>query len=247
VYGESETTEYAGIGGYFKGGNTGVSGVVLTSEGNDRRGVSGYVSGGTGLNSGVLDAAAGGSTDIGVYGISTAGSAPTDYAGFFDGDVEITGTLIGGGAAASKIDHPLDPSGMYFTQPYVASAEMMSVLNGNVLLGGGASAWVELPNWFESITADHRYQLTCIGGFAPVYVAEKIAANRFLIDGGEAGMEVSWQVTGIRQDRYAREHPVTVEQAKSGDALGKYVHPELYGAPAEDAIGRFGVKDERGN
>ena len=73
---------------------------------------------------------------------------------------------------------------------------------------------MELPEWFEALNGDYRYQLTCIGGFAPVYVAEEIRGNSFAIAGGEPGMKVSWQVTGIRHDRHAEEHPVVVEEQK---------------------------------
>jgi hypothetical protein len=43
-------------------------------------------------------------------------------------------------------------------------------------------------------------QLTCIGGFAPVYVKEKLTGNRFQIAGGTAGLEVSWEVVEIFAD-----------------------------------------------
>jgi hypothetical protein len=49
---------------------------------------------------------------------------------------------------------------------------------------------------------------------------------------------VSWQLTGIRQDAYARQHPIVVEEAKSGADKGKYLHPELFGEPASKALHR---------
>ena len=45
---------------------------------------------------------------------------------------------------------------------------------------------------------DYRYQLTCIGAHAPIYIARKIEDNAFAIAGGTPGLEVSWQVTGRR-------------------------------------------------
>ena len=48
---------------------------------------------------------------------------------------------------------------------------------------------------------------------------------------------MSWQVTGVRHDRYANAHPVRVIAAKAKADQGKYVHPELYGKPKTDAIG----------
>jgi hypothetical protein len=52
---------------------------------------------------------------------------------------------------------------------------------------------------------DFRYQLTCIGGSALVYISEEIKNNRFAIAGGKQGLKVSWQVTGIRKDPYVFE------------------------------------------
>ena len=49
-------------------------------------------------------------------------------------------------------------------------------------------------------------------------------------------MEVSWQVTGIRQDPYLEAHPMKVEEDKPQDERGLYLHPEVYGQPKEKGI-----------
>jgi len=87
------------------------------------------------------------------------------------------------------------------------------------------------------LNRDFRYQLTCIGGFARIYVAEEISNNRFKIGGGTPGMKVSWQVTGIRQDPYAKAHPIVVEKEKTLEERGLYLHPEVYGQSREKGIG----------
>jgi hypothetical protein len=69
-----------------------------------------------------------------------------------------------------------------------------------------------------------------------VYIAAKISNNRFRIAGGLPGMEVSWQVTGIRQDQWANAHRIPVEEDKSEAERGYYLHPELFGQPGEKAI-----------
>ena len=61
--------------------------------------------------------------------------------------------------------------------------------------------------------------------------------NRFTIAGGSAGMDVSWLVTGIRNDAYAKANPIEVEQEKSKEEKGKYLHPELFGEPVEKSVG----------
>ncbi|HEX5823390.1 MAG TPA: hypothetical protein VFY18_02930 [Candidatus Limnocylindrales bacterium] len=64
----------------------------------------------------------------------------------------------------------------------------------------------------------------------------RVRNGRFTIAGGHRGQEVSWQLTGIRQDAYARKHPSVVEEAKTGDAKGKYLRPELFGKPRSWSI-----------
>ncbi|MBN2104222.1 hypothetical protein JW835_09310 [bacterium] len=168
----------------------------------------------------------------GVYGYSLNGMGVYGYGGdraaYFDGRVSIHGTLWKS-AGYFKIDHPLDPANQYLQHSFVESPDMMNVYNGNVLLDAGGEAVVELPAWFEALNRDFRYQVTCIGGFAPVYIAEKISGNCFKIAGGQPGMEISWQVTGIRQDAYANAHPIQIEVEKEGNERGKYIHPEEHG------------------
>ena len=105
---------------------------------------------------------------------------------------------------------------------------------------------VELPEWFEPVNRDFRYQLTCIGSFAPVYVSEEIHENQFKIAGGQPGMKVSWQVTGIRQDPWAEAHRIQVEVDKPVTERGSYLHPELYDMPGERRVDRCLERAARG-
>ena len=82
----------------------------------------------------------------------------------------------------------------------------MNIYNGNVILDGKGEAQIRLPNWFSALNRDFRYQLTSIGAPANLYIAEEISGNRFKIAGGKPGGKVSWQVTGIRQDAWAKAH-----------------------------------------
>jgi hypothetical protein len=155
------------------------------------------------------------------------------YAGWFVGNVIIQGTLSKS-AGSFTIDHPLDPANQTLSHSFVESPDMMNIYNGNVVLDGNGEAWVQLPDWFEALNRDYRYQLTCIGGFAPVYIASEIADNRFQIGGGTPGLKVSWQVTGIRHDPYAEMHRIPVEQDKP--EAGTYLCPECYGLPQESTV-----------
>jgi hypothetical protein len=168
----------------------------------------------------------------GVYGADT--TSGYGYAGYFSGDVQITGDLnVSGPNKTFKIDHPLDPANKYLYHACVESDERLNVYNGNVVLDGRGEAVVELPDWFEALNRDFRYQLTCIGGFAPVYIAEEISGNRFKIAGGEPGMKVSWQVTGIRNDPCAAASPFEVEVDKPEPERGTYLAPEAWGQPEQ--------------
>jgi hypothetical protein len=104
------------------------------------------------------------------------------------------------------------------------------------VLDADGRAEVELPDWFQALNRDFRYQLTCIGGFAPVYVAEKIVNNRFRINGGTPGLEVSWQVTGVRHDRWANTHRIVVEEDKPAEERGTFLHPAEWGQPEDRSV-----------
>ncbi|MBZ5546279.1 MAG: hypothetical protein LAO07_21885 [Acidobacteriia bacterium] len=114
---------------------------------------------------------------------------------------------------------------------------MKNVYDGVAVLDAKGEAWVTLPEWFEALNSDFRYQLTAIGRPQPrLYIAQEMAGNRFKIPGGRAGAKVSWMVTGIRQDAYAKAHRIPVEEEKPVAERGHYLHPELFGQPKEKGI-----------
>jgi hypothetical protein len=166
----------------------------------------------------------------GVYGIGGSG-----YAGNFNGDVSVTGAIFAG-TKDFKIDHPLDPANKYLVHASVESSEMMNIYTGNITTDGQGHATVQMPEWFEVLNTDFRYQLTVIGQFAQAIIGRKIENNQFEIRTSTPNVEVSWQVTGVRQDAFAKANPLVVEQEKEPRLRGFYIHPELYGALAEKQI-----------
>jgi len=161
---------------------------------------------------------------------SVTGFQPMTVA-FGTGDVDVAGTLT---AATKdfKIDHPLDPQNSLLYHSSVESSEMMNIYSGNLLLDSNGEGVVSMPKWFEALNTDFRYQLTAIGEAAPnLHVAQEIANHQFTIAGGAPGMKVSWQVTAVRHDAYAKAHPLVVEVKKSDAERGHYLHPDAYGAP----------------
>jgi hypothetical protein len=152
-------------------------------------------------------------------GITTGWVAP--------GNLKIVGNASKGGGSF-KIDHPLDPANKYLYHSFVESPDMMNVYNGSVTTDKHGMAVVTLPDYFDALNKDFRYQLTAIGSFAQATVAKKIENNSFAIRTSKPGVEVSWQVTGIRQDPYANAHRVQVEEQKPPREQGHYLHPELF-------------------
>ena len=149
----------------------------------------------------------------------------------FSGNLTLKGTLTAG-AKNFKIDHPLDPKNRYLYHASVESSEMMNIYTGNAILDSNGEAVVALPKWFEAVNSDFRYQLTAVGSAAPnLHIAQEIAQHQFSIAGGAPGMKVSWQVTGVRHDAFAKAHPMVVEARKSAKDRGHYLHPEAYGEP----------------
>ena len=180
--------------------------------------------------------------EVGRFNVKASGGMPalaatnegSGNAGRFIGSVAIRGDLAVDGnlwksRGAFRIDHPLDPGNKYLCHSFVESPDMMNMYNGNVVLDENGTAMIEMPEWFEPLNRDFRYQLTCIGGFAPVYVAGEINDNRFTVAGGAPGLKVSWQVTGIRHDPCAEANRIPVEEDKPANERGCFVHPELFG------------------
>lgn len=171
-----------------------------------------------------------------VDGPREARLATAAYAAYFVGNVLVTGSVTKG-SGTFKIDHPLDPANRYLSHSFVESPEMKNVYDGVVTLDAGGEASVTLPNWFETLNSDFRYQLTAIGGPAPaLHVSRKIANGQFAIAGGTPGIEVSWQVTGIRKDPSALHNPIVVETDKPIEERGYYLDPAAYGLPEEKGV-----------
>jgi hypothetical protein len=218
------------------------------------------ISGTTNTNPGVGVFGSGVETNsMGVYGKNTRGVAvwgeslgsgsaifgrnsSTGLAGQFSGPVLIQGDLTVNGmlvkqSGSFRIDHPLDPANKFLSHSFVESPDMKNIYDGNVTTDATGSAIVTLPAYFETLNRDYRYQLTVLGQFAQAIVSRKIAGNSFEIRTDKPGIEVSWQVTGIRQDAYARVNPIVVEESKPTQDQGMYLFPAGFGAGEEKQIG----------
>jgi len=155
---------------------------------------------------------------------------------FVSGNVTVSGTLNVSGTKNFKIDDPLDPANKYMYHASVESSEIMNMYTGNIFTDDRGDATVQLPAWFEVLNRDFRYQLTVIGQFAQAIVANKIANHNFRIKTDKPNVEVSWQITGVRQDAYAKAHPLVVEEEKPAAERGYYLRPELFGQPESKGV-----------
>jgi len=230
VYGYSSGS---GTAVYGAGGTIGVSalsdGVALQAESNVGQALVAQTFAGSTADTAVIINYGGG---IPLYAAGTGGSMFLDA----NGDLSVSGAFSAGGAKQFKIDHPLDPANKYLVHASVESSEMMNIYTGNITTDAQGQATVTLPQWFEVLNADFRYQLTVIGQFAQAIVAREIQDHQFAIRTSAPNVKVSWQVTGVRQDAYAKAHPMVVEEEKEEKLRGYYIHPEFYGAPKDRSI-----------
>jgi hypothetical protein len=161
------------------------------------------------------------------------------------GNLTVVGTLSKGGGTF-KIDHPLDPENKYLYHSFVESPDMMNIYNGIVALDALGEAIVRMPDYFEALNSDFRYQLTSIGqAQANLFIADEIQNLTFRIAGGKPHARVSWQVTGIRKDPFANANRVVAEVEKEPQAKGYYLHPAAYRQPVEKSLVKHVVETQK--
>jgi trimeric autotransporter adhesin len=201
--GASTGTDDGGIGAWLFGGDVSDGGTGTTGEG------------------------------LLVWTGDAGGNGTVGLAADFEGDVFVDGTLSAD-VKDFKIDHPLDPANKYLVHASVESSEMMNIYSGNVTTDELGLATVTLPDWFQAENTDFRYQLTVVDErFAQAVISKRIENNQFTIHTNATNVQVSWQITAVRQDAYAKAHPMVVEPVKGAKERGFYQHPELYGQPKE--------------
>ena len=214
-------------------GDAGVRGISASGEGVHGETASSVFAGVSAYNSGNGDgmyAESAGATGIyaigytGGYFVGKGGSAGiyadnqdhSQVVGSFNGSIGVKGSVYTFGVGAVKFDDPRDPSRQSLTHAFVGSSEMKNIYDGVATLDASGVSVVRLPEWFDALNRDFRYQLTALGTpQAGLFVSREIADNTFVIAGGVPGARVSWQVTGVRQDSWAQEHPMRVVETRS--------------------------------
>lgn len=206
------TNSDTGIWSTTGSGFAGVDGRTGSSSG---YGIYGFNSNSSGTGSGVVGQTAT-SSGFGVYSIGNFGAS---------------------GTKSFRIDHPLDPENKYLLHYSSESPYPQNFYNGNITTDGMGYAWVQLPDYFEEININFKYQLTVVDdadskGFVLAKVSKEIRGGRFQIRTSEPNIKVSWRVDADRNDPWVRQNGAPSEVEKSEEDKGTYQHPELYGQPA---------------
>ncbi|MFN8474212.1 MAG: hypothetical protein U0822_18610 [Anaerolineae bacterium] len=204
------------------------------NSGSDNDGIRVTING-NGSTSAIV-ARANGDNANGIVGIARNGDTPYaiwgqgdgEWAGYFSGDVRVTGTLDNG-LAAVKMDDPSNPTGRYINQAAVVGGDMLTLYNGNATTDAKGLAVVKVPAYVETISKDFRYQLTPIGQFAQAIIAKELNGGEFVIQTDKPNVKVSWQLSGVRSDPYAQASSFKAVEDKNARDLGTYLHPEAYG------------------
>jgi hypothetical protein len=247
VHGQTSGQGYSGVSGHNSNGTGGFGGYFVSDNGTGVFGAGhDYGVHGTSATEGVYGE--GGS--VGVDGVATgaggagvAGEAgPGGNAGAFfgnvlvQGNVSVTGDLNVSGMKHFRIDDPADPANKFLIHTSVESPQAENVYNGNLTTDARGYATVRLPSYFDAENIDPRYQLTVIGSFARAVVWKPQRGDQFTVRTDRPRVRVSWQVTGIRNDPYARSQRGPAEQLKPASERGRYLYPRGYGKPARMAI-----------
>ena len=254
---QGDSPDGSGVYGY-SGGPSGVStgvegrsdspngrGGVFACYGSNGGGVFGYASTATtDVNAiGVSGQGRTGVRGTGYIGVSSNGlltaspqaGSGSNLACFISGDLLVTGDK------SFAIDHPFDPANYELRHFCTEGAEPLNAYSGTVLTDDDGFAWVRLPDYFESINKDFRYQLTVIdeargAEFVQVRVSRKIVSNRFQVQTSRGRVEVSWRVEATRNDRHSQQNPPQDVVQKIGDRAGRYLDPKLWGQPETSRV-----------
>ncbi len=220
VVGESTSVGGRGVYGHALATSGATVGVYGTSHSSVGKGIFGEVIATTGTN----------------YSVQGLQSASIDgWAVFASGDFGASGNK------AFRIDHPFDPENKYLLHYTSESPFPQNFYSGNVSTDSKGYAWVELPDYFEAINANFKYQLTVIDTsdreeFVWAKVVVEIQGNRFKIRSNKAGIKVSWRVESDRNDAYNQYRRPREVVEKQGIERGTYQHPEIYGMPPERGL-----------
>ena len=163
------------------------------------------------------------------------GSAGPRYAGYFLGNVHITGSLSKG-SGSFLIDHPLDPQNKTLRHNFVESPENLCLYRGKVKLNSSGEGKVEMPDYFKALTKETEATVTLTSIGRPFNAGYEWNSDYTVFTVyGEPGREVSYVVMADRDDPVMRQlyKPVEEEKGNGNFTKGKLLYPKAYGYPDE--------------
>jgi len=146
----------------------------------------------------------------------------------FTGSISILGTLSKG-SGTFVIDHPLDPKNKLLYHSFVESPDVKNIYDGIATLDENGEAVIVLPEYFDALNKEFKYQFFPLDKADPNLYLKKgadLTKNSFMLSGGTSGNKVSWQITGNRRDPYIEVYPIKVEVEKTDTTIvkkGEYV------------------------
>jgi hypothetical protein len=196
IYGEHAVTDGFGVGVSGKSLWTGVEGIVNATGDTSYYGVYGEATttdpGGSSY--GVYGYSAGSSNNYAVYGLSANG-----YAGYFDGDVHITGILSKGSGTFVQ-PHANDPT-KEIQYAFFEGPEHAVFFRGTASLKNG-TAVIELPENFRMVAAEEGIQVQvtpledCNGIFVASKSREQIEVKELM--NGKHNAKFDYFITAVR-------------------------------------------------
>lgn len=146
------------------------------------------------------------------------------------GRVVVSNDFTVAGTKNFTMDHPLDPLNKLLMHAAVESNEVINSYSGNIVTDASGKALVALPDYFEALNKDFRYQLTVVGGgFAQAIISREVSSNQFEIATSAPNIKVSWEVKGVRNDARMKRFPFVAEAEKVGAQRGQYFDPVAHG------------------
>lgn len=152
------------------------------------------------------------------------------------GNVVVNSNFTAVGVKAFTIDHPLDPENKILVHAASESNEVINFYSGNVTTDANGKVNVSLPEYFEALNKDFRYQLTVIGTFARAIVSKEVSNNQFEITTDQPNVKVSWEVKGVRNDARMKKDPFVSVKEKTPTQKGKYIDPFAYNLPESKRV-----------
>lgn len=226
----SGTLPSQGAGGFFRGQTYGV--YAFSSGGSGTYGLYAINTGSNG--NGIFAEASVGTTAWALWARSTTG-----VAGYFSGNVQITGSLSKG-SGSFLIDHPLDPLNKTLRHNFVESPENLCLYRGKVLLDNNGEAKVKMPDYFKALTKEEEATviLTPIGNKPFLTSYEWTEDFSTVIIYGDPNRYVSYQVLADRDDPVMKllYKPVEEEKGNGNFEKGLLLYPKAYGYPESMSI-----------